>query len=168
MIGLNSAKNRALRIHEGRMLNIGSAKLVNLKLQLSLRTDSPSAKAVASPRGAGKSTRHIKTRVLWLQDSVAAKHFRFEKVATEPKLADMLTKALGRSKMEEFCEEVGQTELHAKTVDKKPKEAKKPKTVKFAADTNDETIRNKLKDSRIAKIKTESKDAKLRWMHAMN
>ncbi len=154
-------KSGALRIHEGRMLKIGSAKLVNLKLQLSLRTDSSSAKAVASRRGAGKSTRHIKTMMLWLQDSVAAKHLRFEKVATEPNLADMLTKAFGRSKMEEFCVEVGQTELHAKTVDKKSKEAEKPKTVKFAAGTNDETIQNKLKDSRIAKINNESKDAKL-------
>ena len=95
-----SAEKRALRIHEGRMLKIGSAKLVNLKVQLSLRTDSSSAKAVASRRGAGKSTRHIKTMMLWLQDSVAAKHLRFEKAATEPNVADMLTKALGRSKME--------------------------------------------------------------------
>ena len=33
--------------------------------------------------------------------------------------------------------------LHAKTVDKNLKEAKKPKTVKFAVDTNDEMIKNK-------------------------
>ena len=33
----------------------------NLKLQLSLHTDSSSAKAVASRRGAGKSTRHMQT-----------------------------------------------------------------------------------------------------------
>ena len=68
------------------------------------------------------------------------------KVATESNPADMLTKARGRSKMEEFCEEIGQTDRYAKTVDKKPKEAKKPKTVKFAVDTNDEMIQNKLKD----------------------
>ena len=98
-----------------------------------MRTDSSSAKAVASRRGAGKSTRHIKTMMLWLQDSVAAKHLRLEKVATEPNVADMLTKALGRSQMEEFCEEVGQAEPHAKTVDKNAKEAKKPKTVKFCS-----------------------------------
>ena len=55
----------------------------------------------------------------------------------------MLTKALGRSKMEEFCEEIGQTEPRAKTVDKNPKDAKKPKTVNFPVDTNDETIQKK-------------------------
>ena len=59
--------------------------------------------------------------MLWLKDRVAAKHLRVVKVATESNLADMLTKALGRSKIEEFCAEIGQTEPHAKTVDKKPK-----------------------------------------------
>ena len=104
----------------------------------------------------------------WLQDRVAAKHFRAVKVAKESNPADMVTKVLARSKMEEFCEEIGQTEPHAKTVDKKPKEAKKPKTVKFAIDTNDEMMQNKLLDSRIAKIKNETKDAKLRWMHTVD
>ena len=84
----------------------------------------------------------------------------------------MLTKAPGRSKLVEFCAEIGQTEPQAKTVDKK--------AVTFAVDTNDEMIQNKLKDSRIAMIKNkpkdsrfamiekESKDAKLRWMHTMD
>ena len=55
----------------------------------------------------------------------------------------MLTQALRRSKYEEFCAEIGQTEPHAKTVDKKPKEVKKL-NVKFAVDameTNDATIK---------------------------
>ena len=60
-------------------------------------------------------------RMLWLQERVAAKHLRVVKVATKSNPADMLTQALGRSKMEEFCEEIRQTEPHAKTVDKKPK-----------------------------------------------
>ena len=82
--------------------------------------------------------------------------------------------------MEELCEEVGQTEPHAKTVDKKHQEAKKSKTVKTAVDTNDAMIQNKLqdsriamiqnklKDSRIAKTRNESKDAELRWMHTVD
>ena len=80
----------------------------------------------------------------------------------------MLTKAFGRSKVEEFCAEIGQTEPHAETVDNKPKEVKKLKKVKFAVEameTNDVTVKNELKDSRVAKIENESKDAKLRWMH---
>ena len=68
----------------------------------------------------------------------------------------MLTKALGRSKVEEFCAKIGQSEPHAKTLDKKLKKVKKLEKVKFAVEameTND------------AKIKNESKDAKLRWIH---
>ena len=44
-----------------------------------------------------------------------------------------------------------------------PKGAKKPKEVKFAVETMEmnETVKNKLKDARIAKIKNESKLGKL-------
>ena len=63
----------------------------------------------------------------------------------------MLTKALGRSKVEEFCAEIGQTEPHARTVDKKPEEVKQLKKVKFAV----EAMEIKPKDARFAKIKNE-------------
>ena len=130
VIGLSSAESEYYALTKGGCLGLGLQSLVadwNLKLQLSLHTDSPSAKAVASQRGAGKSTRHIQTRTVWLQERVAAKHLRVVKVTTESNPVDMLTKALDRSNMEEFLEETFQTEPHAKTVDKKPKEAKKPK-----------------------------------------
>ena len=67
----------------------------------------------------------------------------------------MQTKTLGKSKVEEFCAEIGQTELRAETVDKESKGAKKPKEVKFAVETMEmhETVKNKWKDARIAKIK---------------
>ena len=85
-------------------------------------------------------------------------------MATESNLADMLTKALGRSKVEELCAEIGQTEAHAKTVDKKPKEVKKLKRVKFAVEAmeiepNGAKIKNEPKDGKFAKVKNESKDA---------
>ena len=83
----------------------------NLKLQLSLHTDSSSAKAIASQRGTGKSTRHIQTRLPWLLERVAAKHSRVVKVAPESNPADILTKALGRSKVEDFCAEVDKLNL---------------------------------------------------------
>ena len=62
---------------------------------------------------------------------MAAKHLRVVKEATESNPEDMLTKALGRSIVEESCAEIGQTERHAKTVYKKPKEVKQLKKVKF-------------------------------------
>ena len=90
-------------------------------------------------------------------------------MATESNPADMLTKTLGRSKVEEFCAEIGQTEPRAETVDKESKGAKNPE-VKLAVETMEmnETVNNKLKDARTAKIKNESKVAKLQWMHTMD
>ena len=135
VIGLSCAESEyyALTKEEYSGLNLQSLFADwNLKLQLSLHTDSSSARAVASRRKAGKSTRHIQTRMLWQKEREAAKHLRVVKVATESNPADMLTTALGRSKMEVFCEEIGQTEPDANTVDKKPMEAKKPKIVNFA------------------------------------
>ena len=122
----------------------------NLKLQLSLHTDSLSTKAVPSLRGAGKSTRHFQTRMLWRQERAAANHLRVVKVATESNPADVLTKARARSKVEEFCAEIGQTEPHAKTVDKR---FKKVKFAVAAMETNDAKIKNEPSDARFAKVK---------------
>ena len=59
----------------------------------------------------------------------------------------MLTKALGRLKIEEFCAEIGQTEPCAETLDKESKGVKKTKEVKFAYEAieMDETIKNRFK-----------------------
>ena len=104
------------------------------------------------------------------------------KVASESNPADIVTKALGRSKIKEFCAEIGQTELCAETLDKESKGVKKTKEVKFAVEAieMDETVKNRFKDARIAraknkwkdarvaKIKNESKVEKLRWIHTMD
>ena len=177
VIGLGSAEIECFAITQGGCSGLGLQSLFadwNPKLQISRHTDSSSAKAVASRRGADESTRHKQTRMLWLQERVEAKHLRVVRVATESNPADMLTKAFVRSQVDEFCAEIGQTEPHAKMVKRKPNEVKKLKTVNYAVETmgtNDETIKNKLKDSIIttiknnledsgvAKIKNESKDA---------
>ena len=114
--------------------------------------------------------------------TLADLHLRVVRVASESNLADMLTKAHGRSKIEEFCAEIGQTEPCAETLDKESKGVKKTKEVKFAVEAieMDEAVKNrfkdariaraknKLKDARIARIKNESKVEKLQWMHAMD
>ena len=130
----------------------------NLKLQLLLHTDSSSVKAVASRRGAGKSTRHVQTRMLWLQERVAAKHLR------------VVESGNGIKSCRHLDAKIGQTEPHAKTVDKKPTDFKKLKKVTFAVEameTSDATIKNEPNDE-VAEIKDESKDAKLRWVHTMD
>ena len=99
----------------------------------------------------------------WLQERVAAKRLRVVKVASESNPADMLTKALGRSKIEKFCAEIGQTEPCAETLDKESKEVKKTKEVKFAVEAieMDETVKNRFKDARMARAKNELKDARI-------
>ena len=166
VIGLSSAESEYYALTKGGCSGLGLQSLFadwNLKLQLSLHTDSSSAKAIASRRGTGKSTRHIQTRMLWLQERVAAKHLRVVKVASESNPADMLTKALGRSKIEEFCAEIGQTEPCAETLDKESKGVKKTKEVKFAVEAieMDETVKNRFKDARIARAKNKLKDARI-------
>ena len=101
VIGLSGAESEYYALTKGGSSGLGLQSLFadwNLKLQLSLDTDSSSAKATSSRRRTGKSARHIQTRMLWLQERVAAKHLRVVKAASELNPADMLTKALGRSK----------------------------------------------------------------------
>ena len=96
VIGLSGAESEYYALTKGGCSGLGLQSLFadwNLKLQLSLHTDSSSAKAIASRRGTGKNTHHIQTRMLWLQERVAAKHLRVVKVATESHLADMLAKS---------------------------------------------------------------------------
>ena len=173
VFGLSSAESEYYALTKGGCSGLGLLSLFadwNLKLQLSLHADSSSANAIASRRGTGKSTRHIQTRMLWLQERVAVKHLRVVKVASESNPADMLTNAFGRSKIEEFVAEIGQTEPCAETLDKESKGVKKTKEVKFAVEAieMDETVKNRFKHARIAKIKNESKVEKLQWMYTMD
>ena len=99
VIGLSGAESEHYALTKGGCSGLGLQSLFadwNLKLQLLLHTDSSSAKAVASRRGAGKSTRHVQTRMLWLQERVAAKHLRIVKVATGSNPADIQTQRLVR------------------------------------------------------------------------
>ena len=166
VIGLSSAESEYYALTKGGCSGLGLQSLFahwNLKLQLLLHTDSSSAKAIASRRRTGNGTRLIQTRMLWLQERVAAKCLRFVKVASESNPADMLTKALGRSKIEKFCAEIGQTESCAETIDKEFKGVKRTKEVKFAVEVieMDETVKNRFKDARTARAKNKLKDARI-------
>ena len=102
--------------------------------------------------------------MLRLQERVAAKHLRVVEVASESNPADMLTKALGRSKIEEFCAEIGQTEPCAETFDKESKGVKKTNEVNFAVEAveMDDTVKNRFKDARIARAKNKLKGRRLK------
>ena len=76
VIGPSRAESEYYALTKGPCAGFGLQSLFAdwiLKLQITLHTDSSSAKAVASRRGAGKSTRHIQTRMLWLQEHIGVK-----------------------------------------------------------------------------------------------
>ena len=130
VIGRSSVESEYYALTKGGCSGLGFESLFadwNLEPQLSLHTDSSSAKAIASRRGTGKSTRHIQTRVLWLQEHVAAKHLRVVKVASESNPADMLTQALGRSKLRNSVQRLDKLNLAQKRWTRNPKESRKPR-----------------------------------------
>eukprot|EP00971_Amphidinium_carterae_P068556 1357411-Amphidinium_carterae.1 len=65
-----------------------------LPAEITLHTDSSSARAVTMWRGVGKNARHIQTRFFWLQERVAAKRLLVRKTHTNANPADVLSKAL--------------------------------------------------------------------------
>ena len=66
---------------------------------IELYTDSSSAKRFMERRVLGK-IRYIQTKFLWIQERLAAKDFELKKVNTHLNLADLMTKALPGSTME--------------------------------------------------------------------
>ena len=56
-----------------------------------IKTDSSAAKSMAVRRGVGR-VRHLETRYLWIQEIVAARSVRLEKVASAMNVANALTK----------------------------------------------------------------------------
>eukprot|EP00971_Amphidinium_carterae_P045075 886811-Amphidinium_carterae.1 len=76
VIGLSSAESEYYALTKGACTGLGiQSHLVDWKIPVKLEifTDSSSAKAIAMRRGVSKSTRHIETRLLWLQQRVAEK-----------------------------------------------------------------------------------------------
>ena len=161
------------------MLRIGFAELV---CRLESETTTLTAYRFFECEGNCLAKRNWQEHPSPTDEDAAAKHLRVVKVASESNPADMLTKDVGRSKIEEFCAEIGQTEPCAETLDKESKGVKKTKEVKFAVEAieMDEMVKNRfknarivraknmLKDARIAKIKNESKVEKLQWMRTMD
>ena len=76
-------------------------------LSILVRSDSSAGLSFSSRRGLGRM-RHIQTRYLWLQERVAAKHLRLEKVNGELNPANILTKVLPIAKVRDVCQQLGQ------------------------------------------------------------
>ena len=141
VIGLSNAESEYCALTKGGCSGLGLQSLFadwNLKLQLSLHRDSSNAKAIASRRGTGKSTHHVQTRMLWLQEREAAKHLLVVKVAAEPNPADMLTKTLGRSKVEEVLQRSDKLNLAQRRSTRNSKEPRNPRKSRLQLDDGNE------------------------------
>ena len=68
--------------------------VLNSNVQISLFTDSSTAKSFVSRRGLGRM-RHVAARKLWFQEEVLSRRLVVNKVHEEVNPADFLTKNLG-------------------------------------------------------------------------
>ena len=150
-----------LRTHKGRVFRIGSAKLV-CRLQ-------PEATTLVA-YGLFELEGSCFAKRSWQEHSSYADEDAMATGMCSSKTLANCESGNGIRSCRHLDAKSGQTEHHAKTVDKKPREVKKLKKVEFAVEameTSDATIKNEPNDD-VAMIKNQSKDAKLRWMHTMD
>ena len=112
-----SQRTRALSVGEAEYAAMVSGAAEGLGLQalmvdlgweteVIIKTDSSTAKAVASRRGLGKM-RHVEVRLLWVQEAVKKGRIRLKKVDGETNLADHLTKEKSLNEYKNLLELVG-------------------------------------------------------------
>jgi len=112
-----SQRTRALSVGEAEYAAMVSGAAEGLGLQTLMKelgweteavvkTDSSTAKAVASRRGLGK-LRHVEVRMLWIQDAVKRERIKVKKVGGDRNLADHLTKEKSLAEYKDLLKEVG-------------------------------------------------------------
>jgi hypothetical protein len=77
-----------------------------VSVDIELRTDASSAKAIASRRRCGK-VRHIEVATLWVQEKVINKEVRIVKVDGADNVADILTKHVDRKDLDKHLASMG-------------------------------------------------------------
>ena len=76
-------------------------------MELTLNTDSTTAKSLCDRTGVGNLTKHMQTRWLWLQELVKSKEISVCKVGTEFNPSDMCTKPVGAAILDKHCKYIG-------------------------------------------------------------
>jgi hypothetical protein len=74
---------------------------------LRLFTDSTAATATTDRLGFGKRLRHLRVKVLWLQEAVRERRLSVMRVPTDDNIADLLTKPMNRPRFHVLCEAIG-------------------------------------------------------------
>ena len=89
---------------------IGATQLAEdwgLSMQGRVYVDSSAAIAIAGRKGNGK-LRHVRVGSLWIQEKLEEEELKMEKVQSEWNPADLLTKGLGREKIQRFVKMASQ------------------------------------------------------------
>ena len=98
VIALSSGEAAYYGIVKGSSVGMGVQSILSdmgIPIKLQVRTDSSSAKGIASRRGLGK-VRHIEVNQLWVQEKVTDGSLDLIKVDGADNLADVMTKHVGR------------------------------------------------------------------------
>ena len=90
---------------------------LGINLEVTLWSDSTSARGVACRRGLGGRTRHMETKFLWLQEAIANKRLRWNKMRSDSNPADLLTKVRPFSDARRLIELVGGSLVHVQGED---------------------------------------------------
>ena len=108
-VALSSAEAELTGICRGTTHCLGLQSIaadLGISLSLEMRTDAAAAIGVCRRRGLGK-IRHLHTADLWIQDRLRAKEFRLSKVSREENPADILTKHIGKHKLQKHLKAMG-------------------------------------------------------------
>ena len=100
-IGMNSGESEYYALVHGSAYSLGTQSMFEdwgLRLNLTILSDSSSARPFAKRRGLGKQ-RHVQTRFLWLQDRVKMNHLVITVVLGTENPADVLTNSLTKNEI---------------------------------------------------------------------
>lgn len=108
-VSLSSGEAEYYAAVQGAAAGLGLAALMSdwgVKLSVAIGVDSSAACGITNRRGIGR-IRHIATRWLWLQERVASKEVRVQKISTDANRADALTKGLSADRLRDLCRAMG-------------------------------------------------------------
>ena len=78
-----------------------------IPMKIEIQGDSSTSNSLTDRLGAGQRTKHIDTRCFWIQDRVQGRDLRIKKVPTTKNCADVGTKQVSASVLQQHCKFAG-------------------------------------------------------------
>ena len=80
---------------------------LGIPMKIEIQSDSSTANSLTDRLGAGQRTKHIDTRYFWIQERVQDGDLRIKKVLTAKNCADVGTKPVSASVLQQHCKFAG-------------------------------------------------------------